>query len=129
MFQEKAARREKKNKVIKEPAVTVDFLFFSYFYVHFWVRIHVVKKLLIVDVLLIPLQSLVVAEVVSKGDQKHLAAVQFGLFAVLIQEQRCSAGGTDRQTDREGGREAGRGRERERKQKQKHEQGVRAGCD
>lgn len=68
-------------------------------------RIHVVKQLLIVDVLLIPLQSLVIAEIVSKGDQKHLAAVQFGLFAVLIQEQRCSAG----EMERESGKRRGRG--------------------
>ncbi|TNN87816.1 hypothetical protein EYF80_001780 [Liparis tanakae] len=30
---------------------------------------------------------LVVAEVISQRDQKHFAAVQFGLLAVLIQEQ------------------------------------------
>lgn len=51
------------------------------------VRIHVVEQLLIIDVLLIPLQRLVVAEVVSQGDEEDLAAVQFGLFTVLIQEQ------------------------------------------
>lgn len=68
--------------------VTVDKLF-SHLYVHLGVRIHVVKQLLVVDVLLIPFQSLVVAEVISQGHEKHLAAVEFGLFAVLIQEELC----------------------------------------
>lgn len=68
--------------------VTVD-KSFSHLYVHLWVRIHVVKQLLIVDILLIPFQCLVVAEVISQGNEKHLAAVQFGLFTVLIQEQLC----------------------------------------
>lgn len=56
-------------------------------YVQLRVRIHVVEELLIIDVLLIPLQGLIVAEVVSQGDEEDLAAVQFGLFTVLIQEQ------------------------------------------
>lgn len=68
--------------------MTVDKLF-SHLYMQLWVRIHVVKQLLVVDVLLIPLQSLVIAEVVSQGNEKDFAAVQFGLFAVLIQEQMC----------------------------------------
>lgn len=53
---------------------------------HLRVRIHVVKQLLVVAVLLIPLQSLVIAEVISQRDKEDLAAVEFGLFAVLIQE-------------------------------------------
>lgn len=56
---------------------------------HLWVRIHVVKQLLVVDVLLIPLQGLVITEVISQGDEEHLAAVEFGLFAILIEEQVC----------------------------------------
>ena len=56
---------------------------------HLWMRIHVVKQLLVVDVLLIPLQSLVIAEVIAQRDKKHLTAVEFGLFAILIQEQVC----------------------------------------
>lgn len=66
--------------------MTVNKLF-SHLYVHLWVRIHIVKQLLVVDVLLIPLQGLVVAEVISQRDKKHLAAVEFRLFTVLIQEQ------------------------------------------
>lgn len=50
-------------------------------------RIHVVKELLVVGVLLIPLQGLVIPEVISQGDQEDVAPVQFGLFAVLIQQQ------------------------------------------
>lgn len=50
-------------------------------------RIHVVKELLVVGVLLIPLQGLVIPEVISQGDQEDLAPVQFGLFAVLVQQQ------------------------------------------
>lgn len=68
--------------------VTVDKLF-SHLYMQLWVRIHVVKQLLVVNVLLIPLQGLVVAEVIPQGDEKDLAAVQFGLLTVLIQEQVC----------------------------------------
>lgn len=68
--------------------VTVDKLF-SHLYVHLRVRIHVVKQLLVVHVLLIPLQGFVVAEVISQRDKKYLAAVEFGLFTVLIQEQVC----------------------------------------
>lgn len=61
----------------------------SHLYVQLWVRIHVVKQLLVVVELLIPLQRLVVAKVISQRDQKHLAAVEFGLLTVLIQEQVC----------------------------------------
>lgn len=68
--------------------MTVDKLL-SHLYMHLWVRIHVVKELLVVDVLLIPLKRLVIAEVVSQRDKKHLAAVEFGLLTVLIQEQVC----------------------------------------
>lgn len=50
-------------------------------------RIHVVKELLVVGVLLIPLQGLVIPEVISQGDQEDVAPVQLGLFAVLIQQQ------------------------------------------
>lgn len=46
-----------------------------------------VKQLLVVRVLLIPLQGLVIPEVVSQGDQEDVAPVEFGLFAVLIQQQ------------------------------------------
>lgn len=69
----------------KETTVTVDKLS-SHLYMHLRVRIHVVKQLLVVAVLLIPLQSLVIAEVISQRDKEDLAAVEFGLFAVLIQE-------------------------------------------
>lgn len=62
---------------------------FSYLYMHLRVRIHVVKQLLVVDVLLIPLQGFVVAKVVPQGDKEHFAAVEFGLFTVLVQEQLC----------------------------------------
>lgn len=75
---------------------------FSHLYVHLWVRIHVVKQLLVIGILLIPLQRLVVAEVISQRDKKHLAAVEFGLFTVLIQEQVSP--------DWERGRERGGGR-------------------
>ena len=73
---------------LKAQFVTVDKLS-SYLYVQLWVRIHVVKQLLVVGELLIPLQGLVVAEVISQWDQEHFAAVEFGLLAVLIQEQIC----------------------------------------
>lgn len=73
----------KKNKTTKQ--LTVDELS-SHLYMHLRVRIHVVKQLLVVAVLLIPLQSLVIAEVISQRDKEDLAAVEFGLFAVLIQE-------------------------------------------
>lgn len=63
---------------------------FPHLYMHLWVRIHVVKQLLVVDVLLIPLQGHVVAEVISQRDKEDFAAVQFGLFSVLIQKQVCS---------------------------------------
>lgn len=49
-------------------------------------RIHIVKQLLIIDVLLIPFQGLIVAEVISQRNEKHLAAVEFGLLTVLVQE-------------------------------------------
>lgn len=62
---------------------------FCHLYMHLRVRIHVVKQLLVVDVLLIPLQGFVIAEVISQGNKEHLAAVEFGLFAILIQEQVC----------------------------------------
>lgn len=63
--------------------MTVDKLS-SHLNMHLRVRIHVVKQLLVVAVLLIPLQSLVIAEVISQRDKEDLAAVEFGLFAVLI---------------------------------------------
>lgn len=56
---------------------------------HLWVRIHVVKQLLVVGILLIPFEGFIVAEVVPQRNEEHLAAVEFGLFAVLIQEQLC----------------------------------------
>lgn len=62
---------------------------FSHLYVQLWVSIHVVKQLLVVHVLLIPLQGLVIAEVISQRDKKYFAAVEFGFFTVLIQEQVC----------------------------------------
>lgn len=77
--------------------------FSSYFNMHLWVRIHVVKQLLIIDILLIPLQSLVIAEVISKRDKKDLAAVEFGLFAVLVQEQVCPAGETRKEGKKRNG--------------------------
>lgn len=54
---------------------------------HLRVRVHVVKESLVVEVLLVPLQGLVVAEVISQRNQNHLTAEQLGLLTVLIQEQ------------------------------------------
>lgn len=62
-------------------------MYLCYLYMHFRVRVHVVKQLLVVHVLLIPLQRLVIAEVVTQWNEKYLAAVQFRLFTVLIKEQ------------------------------------------
>lgn len=62
----------------------------THLHMHLWVRVHVVKELLVVHVLLIPLKGLVIPEVISQGDKKNLTAVEFGLFAVLIQKQACS---------------------------------------
>ena len=81
-------KKMRKNIYLATAFVTVDKLF-SHLYVHLWVRIHVVKQLLVVDILLIPLQSLVIAEVVSQRDEEYLAAVELGLFTVLIQQQVC----------------------------------------
>lgn len=78
----------KKIYIHETVTMTVDKLF-SHLYMHLRMRIHVVEQLLVVAVLLIPLQSLVIAEVVSQGDEKHLAAVKFGLLTVLVQEQLC----------------------------------------
>lgn len=56
---------------------------------HLRVRIHVVKQLLVVDILLIPLKGFIVAEVIPQRNKEHLTAVEFRFFTVLIQEQLC----------------------------------------
>lgn len=52
-----------------------------------------IKDALVVEELGIPLLWLVIAEIVSQGHQQHLAAVQLGLLAVLVQQQLGSAMG------------------------------------
>lgn len=52
-----------------------------------------VEDALVVEELGIPLLWLVVAEIVAQGHQQHLAAVQLGLLAVLVQQQLGSAMG------------------------------------
>lgn len=52
-----------------------------------------VKDALVVEELSVPLLWLVVAEIISQGHQQHLAAVQLGLLAVLVQQQLGSVSG------------------------------------
>lgn len=61
----------------------------SHLDMHLRVRIHVIEELLIVDILLIPLQGLVIAKVIPQRDEKHLATVKFGLLTILIKEELC----------------------------------------
>lgn len=53
-----------------------------------------VKDALVVEELGVPLLWLVIAEVISQGHQQHLAAVQLGLLAVLVQQQLGSVQGS-----------------------------------
>lgn len=54
---------------------------------HLGVRVHVVKESLVVEILLVPLQGLVVTKVISQWNQNHLTAEKLGLLSVLVQEQ------------------------------------------
>lgn len=58
-------------------------------HVHLRMGVHVVKQPLVVVVLLVPLQSLIVAEIVSQRNQDHFAAEQLGLLPVLVQKELC----------------------------------------
>lgn len=62
----------------------------TYLHVHFRMRVHVVKQLLVVDVLLVPLQRFIVPEIVSQRNQQHFAAEQLGLLTILVEQNRSS---------------------------------------
>lgn len=59
----------------------------SYLHMHFRVGVHVVKQTLVVVVLLVPLQGLIIAEVIAERNQQNLTAEQFRLLAVLVQKE------------------------------------------
>lgn len=65
----------------------------TYLDVEVGVGVEEVEDALVVEELGIPLLRLVVAEIVSQGHQQHLAAVQLGLLAVLVQQELGSAVG------------------------------------
>lgn len=68
-----------------------------YLYMHFRMGVHVVKQTLVVVVLLVPLQGLVITEVIAKRDQQYLAAEQLRLLAILVQKE-VSPGGEKKTT-------------------------------
>lgn len=63
----------------------------------FWMRIHVIKQLLVILELLIPLRSLVVSEIIPQGNQNYFCFEKLGLLSVLIQNHVCPLRDTSRQ--------------------------------
>lgn len=52
----------------------------------FWVRVHVIKKLLVIGILLVPLLGFIIAEIVSQRYQQNFATEKLRLLAILVQK-------------------------------------------
>lgn len=66
--------------------VIVVYQYYTYLNMQFWVRVHVIKKLLVVGVLLVPLYSFIIAEIVSQWYQQNFATEKLRLLAILVQK-------------------------------------------